>query len=63
MQATAYNGSGQAVGQSNATRIVNNRDFYANLLFKPYPGGISSVTACMIGSSGTELVCSSAGMQ
>lgn len=63
MQATAYNGSGQAVGKSNATRIVNNRDFYANLLFKPYPGGISSVTACMIGSSGTELVCQSGGMR
>ncbi len=63
MQARAFNGAGQQVGQSNATRIDPNKNFYANLLFKPYPSGVTSVTACMVGSSGTELVCQSAPMQ
>lgn len=63
LQATAYNGAGQQVGQSNATRINANRNANANLLFQPYPPGVSSVNACMIGSSGTELVCQSAPMQ
>jgi hypothetical protein len=63
LRATAFNGAGQPVGQSNATRIDSNRNFYANLLFKPYPPGVRSVTACIIGSSGTELVCQSAPMQ
>jgi hypothetical protein len=63
MQATAYNSAGQPVGRSNATRIDANRNFYANVTMKPYPAGMTSVTACMTGSSGTELVCQSAGMQ
>lgn len=63
MQATAYNSSGQQVGQSNATRINANTQFHANLNFTPYPPGMTSVTACMIGSSGTELVCQSTPMQ
>lgn len=63
LQATAFNGSGGQVGQSNATNINANEQFNANLRFAPYPPGMTSVTACIIGSSGTELVCSSTGMQ
>lgn len=63
MQATAFNSSGGQVGVSNNTRINANTNFYANLNFTPYPGGMSSVTACMLGGSGTELVCQSAPMQ
>lgn len=63
IQVTAYNGAGQPIGQSNATRIDPNRSFHANVTMKPYPGGLASVTACMRGSSGTELVCQSAPMQ
>jgi hypothetical protein len=62
-QATAYNAGGQVVGRSNATRIDANREFYANLRFAPYPPGMTRVTACIIGSSGTELVCQTVGMQ
>lgn len=63
VQATAYNSAGQAIRQSNATRIDPNRNFYANVTIHPYPAGVTSVTACMIGNSGTELVCQSAPMQ
>lgn len=62
MQVTAYN-NGSAIRASNATRIQAGRAFYANVTIKPYPAGMNSVTACMVGSSGTELVCQSAGMQ
>lgn len=63
VSATAFNGAGQALGRSNATRIDPNRDFSANLRFAPYPPGMSRVTACIVGSSGTELVCQTVGMQ
>lgn len=63
LQATAHNSSGGTVGTSNATNINANEQFNANLRFAPYPSGMSSVTACIIGSSGTELVCQSTGMQ
>ncbi len=63
MVARAYNGGGQQVGQSNTTHIRNTGNFYANLLFQPYPGGISSVSACLLGSSGTELACQNAPMR
>lgn len=62
VQVTAFN-NGQRINQSNATRIDPNRDFYANVSIKPYPNGMNSVTACIIGHSGTELVCQSTGMQ
>jgi hypothetical protein len=62
IQVTAYN-NGRAIRASNATRIQANRNFYANVSIKPYPSGMNTVTACMVGSSGTELVCQSAGMQ
>lgn len=63
MQATAHNDAGQTVGTSNNTRINPNENFQANLRFAPFPGGMSSVTACIIGSSGTHIVCQSAGMR
>ncbi|TAH49813.1 MAG: hypothetical protein EYC68_16435 [Chloroflexota bacterium] len=63
LQAHATNSSGQVVGTSNATRINPNTNVPANLLFQPYPPGMTNVTACIIGSSGTELACQSTGMQ
>lgn len=63
LQARAFNSSGGQVGTSNATNINANAQLSANLRFAPYPPGMSSVTACIIGSSGTELVCQSTGMQ
>jgi hypothetical protein len=62
VQVTAYN-NGQPVGTSNATRINANQNFHANVTIKPYPAGMNSVTACIIGGSGTDLVCQSTGMQ
>ncbi|MCC7163649.1 MAG: hypothetical protein IT331_14235 [Anaerolineae bacterium] len=63
LQARAFNSSGGQVGMSNATNIRPNSEVNGNLQFEPYPQGMSSVTACIVGSSGTELVCSSTGMQ
>lgn len=63
LQATAFNSAGNQVGTSNATRINPNQDLSANLNFTPYPPGMTRVSACIIGSSGTELACSSANMQ
>jgi hypothetical protein len=63
LQGFAHNSGGGQVGQSNATRINPNQNLTANLQFQPYPGGLSSVTVCIIGSSGTELACNSAPMQ
>jgi hypothetical protein len=58
LQGTAYNSGGQQIGQSNATRIDAQRNFYANLLFRNVnPGNVASVNVCMIGSSGNHLVC------
>ena len=63
LQATAFNSAGNVVGTSNATRINPNQDLTANLNFTPNPSGMSRVSACIIGSSGTELACSSVNMQ
>ncbi len=63
LQATAHNASGGQVGQSNATRIDPNREFFANVNMTPAPRGMTSVTACIIGRSGSELVCQSVPMQ
>lgn len=63
LQATAFNGAGNVVGTSNATRINPNQNLTANLNFTPYPPGMTRVSACIIGSGGTELACSSANMQ
>lgn len=63
LEARAFNSSGGQVGTSNATNINANAQLNANLRFAPYPPGMSSVTACIIGSSGTELVCQSTPMQ
>ncbi len=59
LQGTAYNSGGGQVAQSNATRIDPNRAFYANLNFPVGQSKIGRVNVCMIGSSGTELVCQS----
>jgi hypothetical protein len=63
LQAHAFNSAGNQVGASNATRINPNQNLSANLNFTPYPPGMTRVSACIIGSSGTELACSSANMQ
>lgn len=65
MQATAHNDAGSQVGVSNRTNIASSQTMDANLLFNPnpQPNGMSSVTVCMYGSSGTELVCQSASMR
>lgn len=60
LQGTAFNAGGQQVSQSNATRINPNVDFHANLNFRIDPQQVQRVNVCMIGSSGTELVCQSA---
>lgn len=59
LQGTAYNSSGGQVAQSNATRINANQNFYANLNFPINPNRVSRVSVCIIGDSGTELVCRS----
>lgn len=61
LQGTAYNGAGQPIGQSNATRIDPNRAFYVNLNFRVNSNQVARVSICMIGSSGTELVCQNGG--
>ncbi len=63
LQAFAHNSGGGQIGQSNATRINANANLTANLQFQPYPNGVTNVTVCIIGSSGTELACNSAPMQ
>lgn len=63
LQAHAFNSAGNQVGTSNATRINPNQDLTANLNFTPYPPGMTRVSACIIGSGGTELACSSTNMQ
>lgn len=63
LQAHAFNSAGNIVGTSNATRINPNQNLTANLNFTPYPSGMTRVSACIIGSSGTELACNSVGMQ
>jgi len=63
LQATAFNSAGNVVGRSNATRINPNQNLTANLNFTPYPPGMTRVSACIIGSSGTELACNSVSMQ
>ncbi len=63
LQATAFNSAGNVVGTSNATRINPNQNLNANLNFTPYPSGMNRVSACIIGSSGTELACNSVNMQ
>lgn len=63
LQAHAYNSAGALVGTPNATRINPNQNLNANLNFTPYPPGMTKVSACIIGSSGTELACNSTSMQ
>lgn len=63
LQAQAFNGAGNLVGTSNATRINPNQNLTANLNFTPYPPGMARVSACIYGSSGTELACSTVNMQ
>lgn len=63
LQATAFNSAGNVVGKSNATRINPNQNLTATLNFTPYPPGMTRVSACIIGSSGTELACNSVSMQ
>jgi len=63
LQARAFNNAGNQVGISNATRINANQNLNANLNLTPYPSGMSRISACIIGSSGTELACSSVNMQ
>ncbi|MDL1895314.1 hypothetical protein FBQ82_03515 [Anaerolineae bacterium CFX7] len=63
LQARAFNNAGNVVGTSNGTRINPNQNLNANLNFTPYPPGMARVSACIIGSSGTELACHTVNMQ